>query len=117
MTELILRRFGRDVLRAVERGARKRHGPIPKTANGRRRMDRRTERRVGALKRWRAKRAKELGLDPGVLCPNSSLEAIAFRNPQSGEELGEVGELKGWFTRHFAGEVTEALATAEASEG
>ncbi len=76
---------------------------------GRRRMDRRTERRVERLKRWRAKRAKELDLDPGVLCPNTSLEAIAWRDPSVREDLAEVPELKRWFVGAFAQELVEAL--------
>ena len=71
VTELILRRLGREILAAVTRGQHAPHEPLRKTGNGRRRMDRRTERRVERLKRWRAVRAKELGLDPGVLCPNT----------------------------------------------
>src|SRR4029453_18676075 len=77
--ELIRRRLGREVLGAVERGEKKGHGPIPKSvergnAPPRRRMDRGTERRLLMLKRWRSERAREIGLDPGVLCPNATLE-------------------------------------------
>jgi ribonuclease D len=111
VTDLILRRMGRELMGAVERGARKAHGPVPKSTagNGRRRMDRRTERRVSQLKRWRTKLAAELEMDPGVLCPNSALEAIAWRNPSALEDLLEVTELKGWFAREFGPEVVEAV--------
>ena len=110
VTDLILRRFGRDMLAAVKRGLKRKHGPIPKgTGNGRRRMDRRTERRLGVLKRWRAQRAREVELDPGVLCPNAALEAIAFKNPTAGSELVGMEELKGWFAREFGDEVADAL--------
>jgi ribonuclease D len=118
VTELILRRFGRDIIAAVARGMKKKHGPIPK-GNGsgsRRRMDRTTECRLAVLKRWRTQRSRELRLDPGVLCPNSALEAIAFCNPQKPEELAEASDLKGWFVREFAAEVTGALGEAEAQE-
>lgn len=116
VTDLILRRFGREILSAVERGAKRSHGPIPKARSGgaRRRMDRRTERRVAALKRWRTRRARELGLDPGVLCPNATLEAIAARNPRRGSELHEVPEVKGWFARSFGDDLASALAASEA---
>ena len=88
VTELIIRRFGREILGAVKLGMKRKHGPIPKregklngSGNSRRRMDRGTEKRLGLLKRWRTRRAKELCLDPGVMCPNSALEAIAWLNP------------------------------------
>jgi len=114
VTELILKRFGREVLGAVERGEKKGHGPIPKgAASGgappRRRMDRGTERRLLQLKRWRTERARETGLDPGVLCPNAVLESIAWRNPQTAHEIRELGGVKGWFAESFAEELTAAL--------
>ena len=76
-------------------------------------MDRHTERRLVALKKWRTTCSKELSIDPGVLCPNSSLEAVAFRNPQKSSDLEEVGELKRWFIREFGKQVAEASRTAE----
>jgi ribonuclease D len=113
VTELILRRFGREVLGAIERGEKKGHGPIPKATSSsgppRRRMDRTTERRLLLLKRWRGERARETGLDPGVLCPNAMLEMIAWRNPVAPAELAEVAGVKGWFARSFADEVIAAL--------
>ena len=54
------------------------------------------------------RRAVELDLDPGVLCPNSSLEAIAWKAPSSPRDLNGLPELKRWFVREFAAEVTEA---------
>ncbi len=109
VTELILRRLGREVLASVTRGQHAPHEPLRKAANGRRRMDRRTERRVERLKRWRATRAKELELDPGVLCPNTGLEAIAWRDPSIREDLIEVPELKRWFVGAFSQEIIDAL--------
>jgi ribonuclease D len=118
VTDLILRRLGRDLLAAVERGQNRKHGPIPKSnGTGRRRMDRRTEHRVGLLKKWRAARAKELGIDPGVLCPNATLEATAWRNPQRVDELREVSELKGWFVREFGRELTAELRESGSDPG
>jgi ribonuclease D len=116
ITDLLVRRLGREVIAAVKEGRRERHGPIPKAAgSGRRRMDRQAERRLGALKQWRARRASELALDPGVLCPNSALEAIAWRAPESAADLTSLEEVKGWFVREFGSEVTEVSRRAEAA--
>jgi hypothetical protein len=54
-------------------------------------------------------------MDPGVLCPNSALEAIAFRHPATPEEVAELPEVKGWFARSFAAEVVAALRAPEES--
>ena len=110
ITELLVRRMGDELLAAIEKGRDVDHPPIPKsTGNGRRRIDRKTERRVNELKKWRTQRSQELTLDPGVLCPNASLEAIAWRNPETGNDLEGLPELKGWFIREFGDEVSSVL--------
>jgi ribonuclease D len=114
VTELVLRRLGREVLAAVERGIEKKHGPLPRRAEGegpvRRRIERHAERYVAALKRWRSQRARELQIDPGVLFPNATLEAIAAQRPASRDELARIPGVKGWFGRGFGSEVLAALA-------
>ena len=117
VTELILRRLGPEILRAIDRGKKRGHGPIPKieSATPRRRMDRKGERRVARLKKWRTARAKELNLDLGVLCPNSGLEAIAAANPQETTDLLELSELKSWFRNEFGQEVVIVLQEEETS--
>ena len=117
ITDLILRRLGRDVLTAVARGRKRGHGPVPRAeGGGRRRMDRPTERRVAALKRWRSRRAAELALDPGVLCPNAALEAVAAKNPASAGDLARIPELKPWFAREFGGELIDELRADREAE-
>jgi ribonuclease D len=78
-------------------------------------MDRPAERRLASLKRWRARRAGELKLDPGVLCPNSALEAIAWRAPATARDLEGLPELKPWFVREFGEEITAASAAGDAA--
>ena len=113
ISDLIMRRMGREVMEAVREGRKTEHGPIPRLSNGRRRMDRHTERRLVALKKWRTTCSQNLSIDPGVLCPNSSLEAIAFRDPQALSDLEEISELKRWFIREFGKEVTETSRSVE----
>ena len=114
ITDLILRRLGRQIMGAVRAGRKQDHGPIPKMGTGRRRMDRHAEQRLAALKHWRSERARDLSMDPGVLCPNSALEAIAWHTPKSGDELTELPELKRWFVREFGDEVAKVAQEADA---
>ena len=117
VSDLILKRLGKDLVAAVKKGLRKPHGPIPKLETTvRRRMDKRTEKRLAALKDWRGPRAEALKLDPGVLCPNAALESIASANPENAEDMKALTELKSWFVREFASEIIGVLER-HASEG
>ena len=117
ITDLVQRRFGQELLDAIERGNHgPEHPPLERkqpTGNGRRRLDRRGEARLEELKRWRARRASELGLDPGVFCPNASLEEIAAVFPRSADEMRELAAVKPWWTEQFGPEVLRVLQDAE----
>ena len=118
ISDLIIRRMGSDLLAAVKKGIKNPHGPIPKAQGPtRRRMDKRTERRLAALKSWRTPRAKELGLDPGVLCPNASLEAIALANPKTGDDVRALPELKRWLAEDFGEELAALVVEHESQKG
>jgi ribonuclease D len=56
------------------------------------------EARVERLKTARNRVAKELGLDPGVLCGRSTLEAVARALPLPNDRAGlaRIGELRRW---------------------
>ena len=116
ITDLVVRRLGQEIVDAVNRGL---DGPEHKTperkpsATPRRRLDRRGDQRLDRLKRWRAKRAKELELDPGVFCPNITLEEIAWANPQTGSEVADLKGVKQWWAGSFADEVVDAIRPAD----
>jgi ribonuclease D len=108
ITDLIQRRMGRELMAAVRESKKTEHGPIPKlSSNGRRRLDRQGERRLTALKSWRAEKSTALNIDPGVMCPNAALEAIVWQDPKSKADLQEMPELKRWFIRDFGAEVAK----------
>lgn len=115
VTDLVRRRMGNEILEGVQRGLEgPEHPPLePKApSGGRKRLDRRGEIRLEQLKRWRGVRSKELGMDPGVLCPNAVLEQIAWANPKSIEDLGKLDSLRGWRLDALGEEVLAALGRA-----
>jgi ribonuclease D len=117
ITDLIIRRMGNEILSTVRKGAKKTHGPLPRSEpSGRKRMDHKSERAVTRLKRWRASQARELKMDPGVLCPNSALEAIACANPMSRDDLRGIPELKAWFVEEFGDDVSAVVQQEAASK-
>ncbi len=114
VTELVMRRMGQEITDAVARGLEgPEHGPIESkpARSSRKRLDRRGEGRLERLKQWRAKRATELELDPGVFCPNATLEQIACADCASVDELRKLSLLKEWWVDTFGDEALQVTAT------
>jgi ribonuclease D len=64
--------------------------------------------RVKALKTWRDMRAKNLGMEPGILLNNALINGLALKNPRSIKEMEEIPGLKRWFQDHFGREILAA---------
>jgi ribonuclease D len=103
-------RRGREILAAVRRGLDLPERDLPRVERGpRRSYDPAFEARLERLKAARNRLAGELDLQPGVLCPNGSLEAIARANPASVEDLALLPELRRWQVREIGAALVEAL--------
>jgi ribonuclease D len=96
-TPLVRRRIGPLVLEAVERGAAVPEGerPRPPKSQSRRRTNA-FRQRVERLRAWRRQRAAELGLDPGVMFPQSTLEALADRGLEGLDGADPIPGLRRW---------------------
>jgi ribonuclease D len=110
----IARRYQADLLEAVRTGSEREipRGTRPRPGPGR--PDPATEARLASLKQLRSRRAQSLGLEPGVLCPNATLLAIARLAPRSAGQIGAVQELRGWQRVALGDEgILKAIAEAE----
>jgi ribonuclease D len=98
-------RYGDQLLAAISRGLAT---PLDTLAvperRPRERPDAAQEACFERLKQLRNRRAQELGLEPGVICPNGALQAIARAAPRQREELAEMVDVRRW--------QIEALGTA-----
>ena len=65
--------------------------------------------RIKALKTWRASKAKTLNIDPGILCNNALITAIAVKNPDDNKSLETVEEMKNWQVQAFGTEIIKVL--------
>jgi len=109
-TETISRR-GAQLLAAIERGRAIPDSKLPRLERPPRRApDPVLEARIERLKALRNRLAPKLGVQPGVLCPNGTLEAIARANPRTLEELAAVPELRHWQRRELGRELLAAVA-------
>lgn len=90
-------RYGAEILAAIDRGLAVPDRELPRfERRPRPRPDPAYEARREVLRDARAALAPRLGLPPGVLIPNATLDAIASRAPRSEEELRQVPGVRRW---------------------
>ena len=95
-------RRGKEVLAAVERGLAVPDSDLPRVPRPQRRPpDLAFEQRLEKLKAARNALAVKYDLQPGVVCPNGTLEAVGRAHPKTVEEMGAVVELRRWQLREF----------------
>jgi ribonuclease D len=109
-------RRGREILAAVKRGLEIPDRDLPRVERPPRQpYDPAFEARLERLKAARNRLATELDLQPGVLCPNGTLEVIAKANPGTLDQLGHVPELRRWQLRTIGGDLLAAAIGAQDS--
>ena len=103
-------RFGGELLGAVARAVALPESAWPTIERGKRPSpDPAFDLRLERLKVARTKAAERIGLAPGVLCPNGTLEAIARAAPGSLEGLRQVPELRKWQAEVIGAELLTAV--------
>jgi ribonuclease D len=65
--------------------------------------------RIKALKKWRAKKAKTLGIEPGILINKSVMSVLATEKPTNKRSLMAIAELKKWQIQEFGHDILMVL--------
>jgi ribonuclease D len=73
--------------------------------------------RVNRLRQVRDAKARDLDLEPGVLCPRERLESIARKQATSLESLTEVPELRRWQIEVLGADLVRAMGSANGGRG
>jgi ribonuclease D len=106
-----VRRRGSELLEAIERGLVVPEADLPRfERRPRHRPDPVFEVRLDRLKEWRVGLAARLGLPPGLVAPNATLEAVAKAAPRTGEELTAIPGVRRWQVGEFGGEMLAVVA-------
>ena len=85
------------MIAAVEQGHAVPDGKLPRVQRSRRpEPDPGYDQRLERLKQLRNARAEAVGLHPGLVCPNGTLQAVARAEPDSISALDSVEELRRW---------------------
>ncbi len=91
------RRYGNELIQAVQKGLDTPVEKYPKVERPKRpKVSRTAQQRVERLKVLRKQAAVDLGIEVGVLCPNGTLQAIAVAAPTNAKELKKIPEVKRW---------------------
>ena len=103
-------RRGRHILAAVEEALALPDSLLPRIERPpRRAADPALDARLERLKLVRNRLAGRYPLQPGVLCPNGTLEAIARANPASMADLAAIPSLRRWQAAEIGAELLAAL--------
>jgi len=108
----LAKRHGPALLDGVRRALALPESELPRVERPpRHARDPAVEARVERLKTVRNHAAAELGLDPGVLCGRSTLEAVARAQPPPNDRAGlaRIGELRRWQIDAFGDALLAAL--------
>ena len=113
----LVRRSSRDILLAVEAGMATPADDLPVIRRSRPPApDPGYETSLDRLKALRDAKSRAVGLDPGVVCPNGTLQAIAKETARSVEDLRRIPALRDW-QREVLGDaaILDAVGAAERS--
>ena len=103
-------RRGKAILSALERADKLADKDLPRLERPPRRpREPDVEARIARLKAARTEITARLGLEPGVICPNSVLENVARRTPANLEELAQVPGLRRWQVKTFGEDLLAAI--------
>ena len=110
-TPLVQRRIGAQVLSAVERALAMPESARPRPPRGQgRRRTAAFKTRVMRLRAWRQHQSEALGLDPGILFPQTTLEALASGGRAGLDDPDSVPGLRQWRRRLILPEADRLLA-------
>jgi len=110
LSQRLVSERGATLLAVIERGLAVPEKDLPRFPRSERRAaDPAFDQAVDRLKHLRNAAAERLGLDPGVLCPKGTLEAVARARPKSKAALAEIPEIRKWQADLLGGDFLKAL--------
>ncbi len=92
-----IKRYGPQLLEAITTGLAIPGKDLPLVRRtARPESDHAYDQRLERLKALRNRRAKEVQMEPGLFCPNGTLQAVARAAPEASDQLQSVTEMRKW---------------------
>ncbi len=104
------KRLGNALLDRVQEAMQLPESELPTyPKNRRQKTDTSVSKKIRKLKAWRTSRAKEMGIDPSLVCTNAQIQAVALCSPRNKEDLAHIKVLREWQRDLFGGEICSLL--------
>jgi ribonuclease D len=104
------KRLGNALLDRVQKATRIPESELPTyPKNRRQKNDASVSKKIKKLKAWRTSRAREMGIDPSLVCTNAQIQAVALCSPRKEEDLAHIKGLREWQRDLFGGEICSLL--------
>jgi|FLYN01.1.fsa_nt_gi ribonuclease D len=100
------RRYGRALLRAIQRGKNRR---VTRPPNGHTPVDPAVVERYTALRDWRKARAEQRGVDSDVIISKDALWTLAHKAPTRLEDMSDIRGLGPWRLSAYGEEILEVI--------
>lgn len=100
-----IERYGRSILRAIQRGVRARELYAPSTP----RPSDAYLFLMDAMHSWRKETARRLGVESDVVLPRNIMQRIVAQEPHTLPELAQVMEDTPWRFEHFGAEILDVI--------
>ncbi len=102
--------FGKQITAAICRALEMEEAQLPVYPRKKNpRMKPEVPARVTKLKIWRERKARDLGLDPGLICNKTLITALAVEHPGNSRDFKKIDKMKDWQIRTFGGELLTLL--------
>ncbi|MFC1813451.1 ribonuclease D [Thermodesulfobacteriota bacterium] len=102
--------YGSDLVEAVDNALKLHENSLPVYPRMRTPvLSRRVPARVKALKSWRDKKARDLDIDPALICNKAMIAAIAVQKPHDMSGFEAIENMKNWQKRTFGQEILAVL--------
>jgi len=101
-----VRMLGRSILKKTDESAKLPEDELPAfPRNTEERIGAKVSKKVKALREWREQRAKEMGIDPSLVCTNDQIHSLALAHPKRRKDLEDIDTIRAWQRRLFGSEI------------
>jgi len=105
-----VRMLGHSILKKTDESIKLPENELPAfPRNIEERISAKVSKRVKALKEWREQRAKEMGIDPSLVCTNSQIQSLALAYPKRRKDLENIDAIRAWQRRLFGSDICSLL--------